>query len=104
MHVQVMIHVQQFLSPFQLPIVCAYQQVQYDLTISGPDSEVLYHDGPHLRCYGEGEPVAYTFEDFWSTDSVNATVRFILAENFIITVFRNFSKLVISDPQQLIEV
>ena len=82
--------------PFQLPaVVCAYQQVHYELTVYGPDSEVLYHDGPHSRFYGEGEDATYIFEDFQNITFVYATVRFGMADfgsSSVITAYRNFSK------------
>lgn len=80
-------------------MVCAYQQVRYQLTLRGPDSEILYQDGPHNRFYGDGEIVTYIINDLPSVTFIHATVRFGLSEmdNFtsdsvMMASRRNFSK------------
>ena len=73
--------------------------MRYQLTVSGPDAEVLYHDGPHSQLYGNGKTVTYVFENLSNINFIYATARYELDEvaesdisNMVITAYRNFSK------------
>ena len=77
----------------QLPVVCAYQYVQYQLTLRGPDSEILLQDGPHTQLYGEGSTVHVTYDNI-SVEIIHATAnfRFESWSDMLMTTQRNISE------------
>lgn len=77
-----------------MPKVCAYQQVEYRVTVFSSNSEVLIQRGPYIQLYANGEIVTLKIEDEVLIDVkiMNITVEFTV-EDTNLTVYKVISKL-----------
>lgn len=76
-----------------MPKVCAYQQVEYRVTVFSSNSEILIQKGPYTQLYANGEIVTHEIVDKVLIDIKFSVMVKFTVEDTDLSVYKIISKL-----------